>query len=52
MPTILGGSGLGDDESGSLESGLAASLGRISGKLLSANLVRHGVDLAFDTDLL
>jgi hypothetical protein len=52
MPTILGGGGLGEDESGSLESGLAASLGRISGKLLSANLVRHGVDLAFDTDLL
>jgi hypothetical protein len=52
MPTILGGGGLGDDESGSLDSGLAASLGRISGKFLSANLVRHGVDLAFDTDLL
>lgn len=52
MPTILGGGSLGDDESGSLDSGLAASLGRISGKLLSANLVRHGVDLAFDTDLL
>lgn len=52
MPTILGGGGLGDEESGSLDSGLAASLGRISGKLLSANLVRHGVDLAFDTDLL
>lgn len=27
-------------------------LGRISGKLLSENLVRHGVDLAFETDLL
>jgi hypothetical protein len=52
MPTILGGSGLGDEESGSLDSGLSAALGRISGKLLSANLVRHGVDLAFDTDLL
>lgn len=28
------------------------ALGRISGELLSANLVRHGIDLAFDTDLL
>lgn len=27
-------------------------LGRISGKLLSENLIRHGVDLAFNTDLL
>ena len=27
-------------------------LGRISGKLLTENLVRHGVDLAFETDLL
>lgn len=27
-------------------------LGRISGKLLSENLVRYGVDLAFETDLL
>ena len=29
-----------------------ASLGRVSGPLLSDNLLRHGVDLAFDTDLL
>lgn len=29
-----------------------ASLGRISGALLSPNLLRHGADLAFDTDLL
>ena len=29
-----------------------AALGRISGALLSPNLLRHGVDLAFDTDLL
>jgi hypothetical protein len=29
-----------------------AQLGRISGKLLSDNLIRHGVDLAFDNDLL
>lgn len=29
-----------------------AQLGRISGKLLSDNLVRHGVDLAVDNDLL
>ena len=51
MPTILGGSGLGEEESG-LDTGLVAQLGRISGKLLSANLLRNGVDLAFDTDLL
>ena len=28
------------------------SLGRISGPLLKANLLREGVDLAFETDLL
>lgn len=49
---------LGDDDSllGSTPSGsennYAASLGRISGKLLSDNLLRNGTDLAFDTDLL
>jgi hypothetical protein len=49
---------LGDDDSllGSTPSGsennYVASLGRISGKLLSDNLLRQGVDLAFDTDLL
>jgi hypothetical protein len=49
---------LGDDDSllGSTPSGsennYAASLGRISGKLLSDNLERQGVDLAFDNDLL
>lgn len=51
MPTILGGSGLGEEEVG-LDTGLVAQLGRISGKLLSANLLRNGVDLAFDNDLL
>lgn len=51
MPTILGGSGLGEEEVG-LDTGLVAQLGRISGKLLSANLLRNGVDLAFDTDLI
>jgi hypothetical protein len=51
MPTILGSSGLGEEESG-LDTGLVAQLGRISGKLLSANLLRNGVDLAFETDLL
>jgi len=49
---------LGDDDSllGSTPSGsennYAASLGRISGKALEANLLRQGVDLAFDGDLL
>jgi phage baseplate assembly protein gpV len=31
---------------------MGAELGRISGPLLSANLLRDGIDLAFDTDLL
>lgn len=31
---------------------MGAELGRISGPLLSANLLRDGVDLAFETDLL
>jgi hypothetical protein len=49
---------LGDDDSllGSTPSGsennYVASLGRISGKLLSDNLLRNGTDLAFNTDLL
>jgi hypothetical protein len=49
---------LGDDDSllGSTSSGsennYIASLGRISGKLLTENLLRNGVDLAFNTDLL
>lgn len=51
MPTILGGNGLGEEEVG-LDAGLVAQLGRISGKLLAPNLLRNGVDLAFDTDLL
>ena len=28
------------------------AIGRISGQMLKSNLVRDGVDLAFDTDLL
>jgi hypothetical protein len=49
---------LGDDDSllGSTPSGsennYAASLGRISGKLLADNILRNGVDLAFNNDLL
>jgi uncharacterized protein YdeI (BOF family) len=31
---------------------MGAELGRISGPLLADNLVRHGIDLAFETDLL
>lgn len=51
MPTILGGGGLGEEEVG-LDTGLVAQLGRIGGKQLSPNILRNGVDLAFDTDLL
>lgn len=51
MPTILGGNGLGEEEIG-LDTGLVAQFGRISGKLLAPNILRDGVDLAFDTDLL
>ena len=49
---------LGDDDSllGSTPSGsennYVASLGRISGKALEANLLRQGIDLAFNGDLL
>jgi hypothetical protein len=49
---------LGDDDSllGSTPSGsennYVASLGRISGKALDANLLRNGIDLAFNNDLL
>lgn len=49
---------LGDDDSllGSTPSGsennYSSQLGRISGKLLTANLLRNGVDLAFNNDLL
>jgi hypothetical protein len=42
---------LGSTPSGS-ENNYTASLGRISGKLLSNNLLRNGTDLAFNTDLL
>jgi hypothetical protein len=31
---------------------MGAELGRISGPLLAENLIRHGIDLAFETDLL
>ena len=53
MSGILGGDDglLGSSQEGS-ENNFAASLGRISGKLLSENLQRNGVDLAFNTDLL
>jgi cytoskeletal protein CcmA (bactofilin family) len=58
MP-LIGENGFGGEESGDFsgESSLAASLGRISGKLLNANLLRNGVDLTFrnaaaDPDLL
>lgn len=43
---------LGNDPINSNESDFVAQLGRISGKLLSANLLRNGAPLAFETDLL
>ncbi len=49
--SILGTSGIGEEESGGSESLYVAQLGRIGGKLLSANLVRNGVDLAFRNTL-
>jgi hypothetical protein len=49
--SILGTTGLGEEESGGSESLYAASLGRISGKLLADNLIRHGIDLAFRNTL-
>lgn len=57
MPTPISTSPLGDVPSSSSESGYVSQLGRISGKLLSANLLRNGVDLTFrngplDNDLL
>lgn len=51
MSEIFGDSELSEDSGGS-ESGYVAQLGRISGKLLKENLIRNGVDLAFNTDLL
>jgi hypothetical protein len=42
---------LGASPSGS-ENNYVASLGRISGKALDANLLRNGIDLAFNNDLL
>lgn len=48
-------SGLGDSEfggsGGGSESGLAGSLGRISGKLLKDNLIRNGVPLSFQNTM-
>ena len=44
--SLLGSSPIGSEQN------YVASLGRISGKLLTENLLRNGVDLAFDTDLL
>jgi hypothetical protein len=53
MAGVLGGPGnLGGASPFGLEPDQAPSLGRISGKLLSENLLRNGVDLAFNTDLL
>lgn len=52
MSGVIGGPSIGGVSPFGQEPEQIASLGRISGKLLSENLVRHGVDLAFDTDLL
>jgi hypothetical protein len=51
MSDIIGSESVGD-VSGFGGEPRVPQLGRISGKLLSENLVRHGVDLAFETDLL
>jgi len=52
MSSIADDDGIfGSSPSGS-EPNYQASLGRISGKALSANLLRNGNDLAFNTDLL
>lgn len=57
MSTPLGDLELGSPESSGSEAAYVAQLGRISGKLLQANLVRNGIDLsvrneALDDDLL
>lgn len=51
MSNIIGSDSLGEESSFGGEPRVP-QLGRISGKLLSENLVRYGVDLAFETDLL
>lgn len=51
MADIIGTDSIGDVGSFGGEPNVP-QLGRISGKLLSENLVRYGVDLAFNTDLL
>ena len=52
MSEPIGEGSLGESPSGGVESPYTAQLGRISGKLLTANLLRAGVNLAFETDLL
>jgi len=52
MSEPIGEGSLGESPSGGSESPYTAQLGRISGKLLTANLLRAGIDLAFETDLL
>lgn len=57
MSEPIGESELGSPSSSGSESSYVAQLGRISGKLLQANLVRNGIDLSFrneanDPDLL
>lgn len=53
MAGVIGGSeSIGGSSTFGQEPEQIPSLGRISGKLLSENLIRNGIDLAFDTDLL
>jgi hypothetical protein len=57
MADSISSTPLGNDPINSNEPDFVAQLGRISGKLLSENLIRHGVDLTFrngptDPDLL
>jgi hypothetical protein len=52
MSGSIGSSPFGDEPIVTNESEYVAQLGRISGKLLTSNLLRNGTDLAFNTDLL
>ena len=51
MSDPISSSPLGNDSIDSNEPNFVAQLGRISGKLLSENLLRHGVDLTFRNKL-
>lgn len=52
MSDIISGGSIGGELPFGSEPPSVAQLGRIGGKLLNANLIRNGVDLAFENDLL